>query len=244
MNQNIYSAPLNEGWKTHIDSLYALKAICAFFVVAIHVPCFYKQYVGELLHVAVPCFYMITGYFLYNGNKDGERKKAKRWLSKIIVISLFYNFIYLVAYLITGRLVWDASIVLNLFIFGDSVSYHLWYLTALCQALVIFIIVRKYEKAFYLSLLFFLWDPIVYYIGSNMGIEKMPGCVYMNCFARALPYLCAGYLISKNKDRIPGASYFLIGAIAVFTLMKATEYKFLMLQSVLSVCLFFSGFKI
>ncbi|MBR1981980.1 MAG: acyltransferase family protein [Akkermansia sp.] len=229
--------------KTQIDSLYALKAICAFFVVALHTPCFYKEFLIELFSIAVPCFYMITGYFLYVGNEYAEMRKARKWLSKVIIISLFFNFIYLMAYLITGRLVWDASIVLNLFIFGDSISAHFWYLTALCQALAIFMIFRKYEKLFYFCLLLFLWDPIVYFIVLNNDIAQIPGWVHKNCFARALPYLCAGYLISKNKDRIPGVSYFLIGAIAAFTLMKATEYKFLMLQSVLSVCLFLAALK-
>lgn len=244
MKSEINSISLKEGKKTQIDSLYALKAICAFFVVALHTPCFYKEFLIELFSIAVPCFYMITGYFLYVGNKEAERVKARKWLSKIIIISLVFNFIYLVAYLTTGRLVWDASIVFNLFILGDSISVHLWYLTALWQALVIFIIARKYEKAFYFCLFLFLWDPIVYLIGVNMDIAKMPDCVYLNCLARALPYLCAGYLISKNKERIPRTSYFLAAAISVFTLIKVTECTYSMLQSVLSLCIFFSRVKI
>lgn len=52
--------------KELIHSLYLLKAICAFMVVGIHTP------LGGSLHdalrpifdVAVPLFFMITGYFL------------------------------------------------------------------------------------------------------------------------------------------------------------------------------------
>ena len=53
-----------------ISSLYVLKAICAFLVVIIHFPMKYGYYFYPIVRIAVPCFFMISGYFLYSDNRE------------------------------------------------------------------------------------------------------------------------------------------------------------------------------
>lgn len=238
MNQNITSNFVNEMRKTQIDSLYALIAICAFFVVAIHTPFFGKPYIGEILGVAVPCFFMISGYFLYSGNKDKERDKAKKWLKKVLIIYSALTFVYLITGICQGRNFLYKTVILKVVLIGDIISVHLWYLAALWQALLVFILLRKNDKLFYLCLLFFFWSPIVYYLCAYLGVSNIPENFIRNCFGVALPYLCAGYVISKYRYKLQKDKLYYCGAVACFILIKFTNWPIWLLQVVLSILVF------
>lgn len=70
------------------DGLDILKAICSFLVVCIHAPFggIFGEYVIAVSRIAVPIFFMITGYF-YNNTviKNNQSNQIKRIL--ILVIS-------------------------------------------------------------------------------------------------------------------------------------------------------------
>ncbi len=238
MNQNINSTLLNEGMKTQIDSLYALKALCALFVVAIHTPLLGKPYIREILDVAVPCFFMISGFFLYTGNKVRERDKAKKWLKKVLIIYAVLTFVYLITGICQGRNFLYMPVILKVVLFGDIISVHLWYLAALWQALIVFIFLRKNDRLFILCLLFFLWSPIVHYVCVYLGLSNMPEHFTRNCFGVALPYLCAGYVISKYRYQLKKYKLYFCAVIACFILMKFINWPFLMLQVILSIFVF------
>lgn len=59
---------LTSNERSRVDSIDILKAICAFLIVCIHVPFpgNIGEYVTTLARIAVPIFFMITGYF-YSG---------------------------------------------------------------------------------------------------------------------------------------------------------------------------------
>lgn len=237
MNQNITSNFVNEMRKTQIDSLYALKAICAFFVVAIHTPLLGKPYIREILDVAVPCFFMISGYFLYSGNKEREIDKAKKWLKKVLIIYAILAFVYLIYGICCGRNFLYKTVIIKIVLFGEIVSVHLWYLTALWQALVIFIFIRKNDRLFFFSPLLFLWRPIVHYSCLYFGIEEQ-SYFTGNCLGVALPYLCVGYTISKYRYKLQNFKLFILGAILCFMLMKCLNWPIWMLQVILSILVF------
>lgn len=75
------------------EGLDALKFICAFLVICIHEPFpgIFGEYVTALSRIAVPIFFMISGYFYSEIVKDG---KCKKWIVKIFKLfvgaSIFY----------------------------------------------------------------------------------------------------------------------------------------------------------
>lgn len=59
-----------------ISSLYVLKAICAFLVVVCHIPFDWAMpFLEPLRRIAVPVFFMITGYFLYYPEQAKFRRR-------------------------------------------------------------------------------------------------------------------------------------------------------------------------
>lgn len=72
-----------------------MKVICAFIVVCIHVPFpgIIGEYFTSLTRIAVPVFFMITGYFY----SDIVRKRREiRQMKKIFKLVIEANIIYLV----------------------------------------------------------------------------------------------------------------------------------------------------
>lgn len=70
---------------SEISSLYVLKAICAFFVVACHapnagMPVFFR-------YLGVPCFFMITGYFyLYSPDLSKVISRSSKATRKSLLL--------------------------------------------------------------------------------------------------------------------------------------------------------------
>lgn len=88
------SSPHNSNKRAEIPPLYALKALCALFVVIIHTNMIGKEALSPLVRIAVPVFYIITGYFLYTGNAENECAKAWKWTKKAFFLALGLNIIY------------------------------------------------------------------------------------------------------------------------------------------------------
>lgn len=73
-------------------SLYILKAICALFVVFLHIPSISLEgaVLQPLLRIAVPCFLMISGYYIVSDRKIRE-EKVKRQCRKIVQLLIVGN---------------------------------------------------------------------------------------------------------------------------------------------------------
>lgn len=106
-----------------------------------------------LLHylerLAVPFFFVCSGFFLYNGINWTYRneKKEKAYLVRIIRLYLVWTVIYLPYSIYTFRyddagFVHALTIYLRDFIFTGSV-FHLWYLNALAFAVFLLMISRR-----------------------------------------------------------------------------------------------------
>ena len=67
------------------NNIDILKAICAFYIVCIHVPFpgIVGEYLTQLTRIAVPIFFMITGYFYADiVNKRGVIRQIKKIIKK------------------------------------------------------------------------------------------------------------------------------------------------------------------
>lgn len=90
-------------------SLYILKAVCAIFVVFIHVPgiSFEGMALQPLLRIAVPCFLMISGYYIVGDASCIDTERVKRQMRKIL------------------RLFIVGNITFVLFLFAKNIILHL-----------------------------------------------------------------------------------------------------------------------
>ncbi|MBQ7022059.1 MAG: acyltransferase [Akkermansia sp.] len=198
--------------KRIIESLYVLKAICAFFVISIHVTVIIPHTILQpIAGVGTPCFLCITGYLLYSANRERELGKCVAWAKKCFWLALVFNLFYaVVAYFFYPAALypWTLEQCLRLFVLGRGIQgSNLWYLTALWEALLVMWLILKYAPGLirYLPLLF-----IIAFICRN--VEAIPTLTEkyrllylyfrLNMFAMSLPFLATGYLIHKYQDKI------------------------------------------
>ena len=103
------------------------------------------------LRIAVPCFFMISGYYLVSNN-DLDRDKVIIQLKKVVHLVLFYNGLFLLWKMFSNYLLllpivdekWGLmEFWLEWLLKGDNICYPFWYLTAYFQVLIILWIVSK-----------------------------------------------------------------------------------------------------
>jgi|GEM_PF-1907424 hypothetical protein len=145
------------------EAFYILKAFCACWVVFLHLPGISKESLLFLpfLRIAVPCFFMISGYYLVSNN-DLDRDKVIIQLKKVVHLVLFYNGLFLLWKMFSNYLLllpivdekWGLmEFWLEWLLKGDNICYPFWYLTAYFQVLIILWIVSKLKILRYIYIL-------------------------------------------------------------------------------------------
>ena len=198
-----------------ISSLYVLKAICAFLVVIIHFPMKYGYYFYPIVRIAVPCFFMISGYFLYSDNREKLMSNLKRALRKTLQVTIwayvFYFLVELFLFLIFKNNTLDipSHTLLYYIVAGPSIggSSHLWYLIAYIETLIIALICAKTNTIKVLWWLFpiglilnlligkysFILPPIDF---SVVGLPKYIAA--RNFITLGIPAFAVGLFLRKN----------------------------------------------
>ena len=187
--------------------LDALKAICAFFVVCLHAP--FPGVVGEYINVlsrmAVPIYFIITGYFYSDIQKRGRQEQQIRKILKLVLLA---NLIYLI---------WDGLYamisanpgfflekftfhhLLDFLIFNDSpLASHLWYLGALLYALSLLWLADKWhcrKFLYYAAPLLLIGDLVFGKYSLLIFKREFPVLLVRNFLFVGLPYLCIGMMI-------------------------------------------------
>ncbi len=86
--------------------------------------------------IAVPCFFIINGYFL--SGKIENAGASKKYLWKTLTIYISWTIIYL------GYFISRADYLVAGYLFMGY--YHLWYLAALTGVVIIFLFHEKMDK--------------------------------------------------------------------------------------------------
>lgn len=199
-----------------IYSLFNLKCICAFLVVLLHTNMIGKGFLMPIAAMAVPLFFMISGFFLLNDdNRIITSNKLKKQLQKLGKLFFISNLIYLSidipAYIFNWQLGFGVPYLYQIttlkfwlmqFIIGDCIAAHLWFLTATILALVIIAIFDYFQK---INLLF-RGLPIL--ILSNILIGRYSFLLgntslvqiewYCNFIFPGLEFIIIGMWIKKN----------------------------------------------
>lgn len=189
------------------ESFDFLKFFLAFLVVVIHTG--FAGYAGlgikAFARIAVPMFFMITGYYLPVMSDE----KFRKYLIKITCLTVFSTLFYtLIPYVQsqTGSHVstdWFAQTfsmkrILKWFLLNEfMLAGHLWYFYALLYVLVIIYITRKIKKMNMLYMLIpflFLGDYLLSFFGRIV--------YYRNFLFLGLPYVLLGCLFRNYENRI------------------------------------------
>lgn len=168
-------------------------------------------YWDAICKIAVPCFFMITGYF-YDSSLD--KNFPLKQIRKIFFLDLWSNLLYfswnlfwalrgetVAQYLLTFSSlssIWNRKVAM-----GALLSGHLWYITALLLVLIIVFVFDKFRIRRYLY-----WGiPFFYLCGVFLGkysflfSERSLPIVYSrNFLLTGLCFFLIGNLIYKIKE--------------------------------------------
>lgn len=219
-------------------SIDILKFICAVLVVFLHCDWQYKDLFLPFTRCAVPCFFMIFGYFMYNQERIGE-VKLKRNILNVLRITTYATILYVVwtelLYMLSNRMLYIPTIkqIFNWVIFNECpFAHHLWYLYAYIYVLLVVWFCDKYNI---LRILFFITPFLLItdlllgkYSMLILGIE-LPVIFVRNFLFVGLPYFCIGMLVkAKFRDSEISKIIVLIGLV-LFTVTSYMERHLLTL---------------
>lgn len=195
------------------DYIDILKAICAFLIVCIHVPFpgTLGAYFTVLTRIAVPLFFMITGFFYLDVVKKGrEYSQIKKILKRVIEANLIYLLWDCFYAILSEKSIFFESVfsvknLLKFLLLNESpFSGHLWYLGAIMYVLIIVLIVDKQKCMkilYYLTPLLLLGDLIFGKYSMVIWGREFPYILVRNFFFVGIPYFCIGQLIRNGMGR-------------------------------------------
>ena len=197
-----------------VFGLDILKAICAFLVITIHAP--FPGILGScviaLARIAVPIFFMITGYFY---SETQHRKNELNQIKKILMLCFFANTLYflwsLFLNMFTGGQI--AQFLSNTFSLKSIVKFlvlnespfagHLWYLGAILYVLIIvFFLYRTFPTSADIVLMIvtplLLITDLVFGKYSLLLLQReYPYILVRNFMCVGIPYFSIGLFLRK-----------------------------------------------
>lgn len=205
--------------KSRLKGIDVLRIICAFLVVCIHCNGYlYKDYIMPLARTAVPVFFIISGYFLYNDIMDVVKKRVLSSIKKISVIFILSTILYSIYALIISINTQQYGVFGNiglwkLFVFIVNSSpllfpydFHLWFLIALIEGMCFFYLIEnqinnKIWMFVIISLILLHLNPIFNPIKINI-LNKFLSVPFRPVLFQSLPCLIIGYVIARYKLRL------------------------------------------
>ncbi len=208
-----------------------LKFICSFMVICIHIR--FPEPLGSIFtpitRMAVPIFFMITGYF-YSSTKEkcGELKQIKK-IGVIFVVSNAIFFLYsLCKNFLQGNTLSEYCI--NTFNLKDLLKFsllnespfgtHLWYLGAILYVLIIVFLFEKNwdRKKLYPIIPVLLLVDLVFGKYSLLILgREFPYALVRNFLFVGLPYFLIGDLLNNVKPKFKTRSSFLLTILFALT---------------------------
>ena len=171
-----------------IYGLDFLKYICCLFVIFIHMefPSTVEVIILPLTRVAVPCFFMITGYFYEQTCKKDEGKKQ---IKKVIGFTLCANMLHLgwsfckvalasESFAEYAKTLFSKENLVNLLLFHQPpYRVSLWYINGLLVLLLLVLLLQKWEsclKKFYVLIPLLMAGNLVFgtysFVFCNMEV--------------------------------------------------------------------------
>ena len=223
--------------QSRAEQIDVLKAICAFLIVCIHSPFkgMFGEYFTVIARIAVPVFFMITGYFYSNVvSQHREKQQIKKILYLVLEANVLYFLWNIVVAVLNGngvlpylKSVFSYKSLLNFFVLNVSpFAAHLWYLGAILYVLFIIWSADKLNcrKVLYGLTPILLAADIVFGKYSLLVFDHEFPYVYVrNFLCVGIPYFCIGLFIREKCNFKNCNKYLLKVLIIVFGLTGLAE---------------------
>lgn len=211
--------------QTHYNSIDYAKVIFAIFVVAIHtlqpftdtLTSEARHFVTALLSLAVPFFFVASGFLLGNKlnstNREGQSAYLKKWIYRIGRLYLLWTLIYL-PYAIYGFSIEEVGVVKSIAIYTRNIllvgenfwSWPLWYLLAMLVAgcIIYLLLLCKVKRIYWyiLAIIFAISGVLIDELHAN-NWERVN--LYYSIFKTTrngvfigFPYITMGLFIASN----------------------------------------------
>lgn len=203
------------------------KFILSFFIVAIHVKGAtlndsFNLYFSKIWGIAVPVFFLISGFFIFKSYKKGGIEKIDLYIKKLIKLYILYTFIYmpitLCGFYYNENPIWKNILIFirNVLFIGENYySWPLWYLLALIISTIIIRILLHYKIKIHIIfllglLLTFMGLCIKYFINTQtytfidtiIYIYKTIFVTTRNGFFVGFGYVSTGFLIAYYENNV------------------------------------------
>lgn len=198
----------------------------SYLVIAIHVAsiCSGTSYflIDKIWSLAVPFFFLASGFFLFKSYNKGGIKKIDSYLHKSVKLYILYTLIYLPITLIGIYLddipIWKGVLVFmrNILFVGENYfSWHLWFLLALIVSTVILRCMLYFKvkicNIFWIGLIltfiglglnYFMNNRTNTFVDSIIDIYRLVFQTTRNGFFIGFWYVSAGFLIACYEEKL------------------------------------------
>ena len=198
-----------------------LKCFCIPFIILLHTGVLKYSFsinLEPISRFAVPCFFIITGFFYNDIVKRGkEKKQIKKIIFLIIVFNVLIISLNAIYFKGNGVVNWIISCfsktkVIDFLVFNEALitghfgSSHIWYLNALLYVLFIAFAYRKlkiFKLLYYFTPIFLICGFILECFSKQLfGVNFSDGgkyYYYRNFITVGIPYFCIGNLLRSFK---------------------------------------------
>lgn len=220
-------------------NLDVLKFVCAVLIIFLHDRTPYTGYVLPITRCAVPCFFIISGYLIFNADKEKFVSHLKNGIPKMLRIMAWSTALFaVVKFLFAFKhndlsfLSWKALvdfILLNENPFG----FHLWYIGAYLYVLIIvYLLLQKGKlKWFYYAIPFFLIADLCFGKYSLLIWHREFPVVWLRNFLFVgIPYFTIGMMLKQYKSIILNHTNLHLlasGGVILFSLTSILENRML-----------------
>ena len=201
---------------TRLYNIDSLKLLCAILVVFIHASTPYKDAILPFLRCAVPCFFIISGYLIFNPQPEKLEGHLRRSSAKMLRILCWSTALFAVVKLVfalhsgdfsflSGKR-WLDFIVLN----QNPFAGHLWYIGAYLYTLFILWSAQRRNAlhlVFYAIPLLLLLDLCFGKYSIVLWGREFPFIYVRNFLCVGVPFVSIGMLLKKHKDKILSISH-------------------------------------
>lgn len=164
------------------------------------------KFISYFFKFAVPIFFMISGYFLYDDNREKIQQKLPKkiiHIFKLLTFSeLFYGFYYLVFN--KGSIEYNGIIdIISKLFTGTFFNGTLWFLYSLLWSYILLLIINKknlYNMSFKLAPIVLILHIIIRILIKQH--EWYNVMIFRNALVYGLPFVLIGMYIKQNQEII------------------------------------------
>lgn len=208
-----------------------LKFLCCFFVISIHAPFPepLKSFTMPLARMAVPVFFIISGYYFSTLKKTGRLKPQIKKIFRLFISgNLLYFLWQIILALINGtdiasllqEMFTPASLLHFVFLNESPFEGHLWYVGAILYTLLIVYFWNKKhssETLYPFIPLLLLTDLFLGKYSLLLFEQAVPYVFVRNFIFVGLPYFLLGDMLFNIRLRIKKTVLILLTAVFCFT---------------------------